>query len=174
MKRSGCSHAAATLAAAYLALLASPAPAAGPFALEFSLVTDGVVLGVRPDMSRYPVIGNAVLITTAAGYTTYPSEVIGSIEALLAFDFDHLLLGHGPTQTDRAYAEKVLTLQRHAVSEIRRLHAEGLGEESIRQRLDLAPYDEAIVQRDEKVRSFFDRWYVQPIVGRAVAEIELE
>ncbi|MCH7664588.1 MAG: MBL fold metallo-hydrolase [Acidobacteria bacterium] len=362
MKRSGCSHAAATLAAAYLALLASPAPAAGPFDLEFSPVTEGIVLGVRLDMSRYPVIGNAVLITTAAGvvlvdgggaapvvnqiiakiealdagpllyvivshwhsdhtvgldrylaafpaarivshpwtherivsrlvervgrfperlealretterelvsgidadtgeplpatgrryreriltdypelarhapeasagvpqitttggmtlpfsdrpieihfvgrantpgdlvvylprdrvlivgdivthpvpfgYPTYPSEVIGSIEALLAFDFDHLVLGHGPTQTDRAYAEKVLALQRHTVGEIRRLNAEGLDEESIRQRLDLAPYDEAIVQGDEKVRYFFDRWYVQPIVGRAVAEIELE
>ena len=117
--------------------------------------------------------GDIVTHPVPFGYPTHPSEVIGSIEALLAFDFEQLILGHGPVQTDRAYAEKVLALQRHAVSEIRRLHAEGLDEGGIRRRLDLAPFDEAIVQGDERVRYFFDLWYLAPIVGRAVAEIKM-
>jgi len=44
-------------------------------------------------MKRSGCFHAAATLAAAAGYTTCPSEVIGSIEALLAFDFDYLVLG---------------------------------------------------------------------------------
>lgn len=117
------------------------------------------------------IAGDIVTHPVPFGYPSFPSEVAGVIEALLGFDFDHLVLGHGPVQRDRAHAEKVLALQRHAVTEIRRLRDAGLDEAAIRERLDLSPFDEAITGGDPRVAYFFDRWYRQPIVGRVLREM---
>jgi glyoxylase-like metal-dependent hydrolase (beta-lactamase superfamily II) len=117
------------------------------------------------------IAGDIVTHPVPFGYPSFPSEVVGVTEALLGFEFDYLVLGHGPVQRDRGYAEKVLALQRHAVAEIRRLHDAGLDEAEIRARLDLSPFDEAITSGDPRVAYFFDRWYRQPIVGRVLREL---
>jgi len=51
-----------------LIAFASPLAAeSGPFDLQFEPVSDGVILAYRPDVPRYPVIGNAVIIPSKEG-----------------------------------------------------------------------------------------------------------
>lgn len=120
---------------------------------------------------RVLIGGDIVTHPVPFGYPSYPSEVVGVIEALLTFDFGYLVLGHGPVQRDGAYARKVLALQRHAVAEVRRLREAGLEEAGIRARLDLSPFDAAITSGDPRLAYFFDRWYREPIVGRVLREL---
>lgn len=169
--------------------LAAEEPAGGPFDLRFETLVDGIHLAYRPDVPRYPVIGNAVILETgdgvvlvdgggAAAYLgAFPAARIIShpwtherIESRL-FSQASGAVAHGLVQRDRGYADKVLALQRHAVAEIRRLRDAGLDEAAIRERLDLSPFDEAITAGDPRVAYFFDRWYRQPIVGRVLREM---
>lgn len=106
------------------------------------------------------------------GFPPCPSRTISTTERLLSFDFDFLILGHGPVQLDRSYGNKVLALQRHAVAEIYRLHGEGLGVDGISAELRLQPYDREITQGDTALEYFFNIWYRQQIVEWTIREIE--
>ncbi len=132
--------------------------------------TPGDLVVYLPD-EKILIAGDIVSYPVPFGFPTYPSEVVTATERLLEFDFESLVLGHGPVQRDRGYVEKVLALQRRAVGEIRRLHDAGLDEAQIRDRLDLSPEAEAITHGDPTVESFFAAWYLEPIVQRALGEI---
>lgn len=133
--------------------------------------TPGDLVVWLPD-DKVLIGGDILTLPVPFGFPPCPSEVITATERLLSFDFDHLVPGHGPVQRDRIYATKVLALQRHAVAEIRRLHAQGLSIDEISARLDLSPHDRAITRGDPSTEHFFDIWYRQPIVERTVRELE--
>lgn len=74
----------------------------GPFDLRFEPVSDGVILAYRPDVVRYPVIGNAVIIPSrdgvvlvdGGGAAAVVDQIVRKIESLDSGPLVEVIITH--------------------------------------------------------------------------------
>jgi glyoxylase-like metal-dependent hydrolase (beta-lactamase superfamily II) len=82
--------------------LAGPLRADDPYRLAFESVTDDVVLVYRPDMARYPVVGNAVILfnrgsvilVDGGGGAAVPDQIVAKIRDRTDDPLSHIILTH--------------------------------------------------------------------------------
>ncbi len=74
----------------------------GPFNFEFQELAPGVWAGVRPDSSRFPVMGNTTFVISDAGVVVYDGggvpamadQIISKIRSLTTAPVTHVIISH--------------------------------------------------------------------------------
>jgi len=87
---------------AFLVVGSSAAEESGPFHFEFEELADGVWVGVRPDSSRSPVMGNAtfvisdvgVVVFDGGGMSAMSDQLIEKIRSLTDLPVTHVVISH--------------------------------------------------------------------------------
>jgi glyoxylase-like metal-dependent hydrolase (beta-lactamase superfamily II) len=129
--------------------------------------TDGDALVWLP-RQRVLVTGDVVVAPIPFGFGSYPSEWIGVLRKVRAWDFAVLVPGHGKPQRDRAYVDRLIALLADVRGQVLLLTARGLdlAEVAKRVRLDAAPFTDG----DPWLNLWFDQYWQQPIVKSAYNE----
>lgn len=119
---------------------------------------------------RLIIAGDLVVAPIPFGFDSYPGDWIETLRCLLGFDFDRLVPGHGPVQTDWAYIQGLIELLESVVSQTRRLVDEGADLAAIRERIDLAESERRLTGGDSRLAGLFQIWFVEPIIHSAYRE----
>ncbi len=131
--------------------------------------TDGDTVVLVPG-ERVVVSGDIVVMPQPFGFGSYPEEWIATLGVLAGMDWDYLIPGHGPVQTDDAYLQHLTELLENVRAQAADFAARGLSVEEARAQLDLSGIEAAFTDGDPWHAFWFQRWFADPIMLSAMRE----
>lgn len=130
--------------------------------------TDGDATAWLPRQNLI-VTGDIIVAPVPFAFGSYPGEWLAALRALR--DTDSILIpGHGAALRDDAYVDRLIALIETGRTQVVALHAQGLTDEQIRARVDLAAQRADFVGDDPWLGRWFDAYWTEPFVTSALKE----
>lgn len=120
---------------------------------------------------RLAIAGDIVTHPIPYGFARLQTEWLATLRRLVEIDFDDLVPGHGETLVDKDYVEQIIDLVEFELAEVGAVVRQGLDAESTAWEITFKEWARRFVGDDPIGLYFFYRWYVQPAVQRAHAEL---
>jgi len=108
------------------------------------------------------ITGDLVVLPTPYGFGTYPSDWIATLNKIQALEFDQMVPGHGPVQSDGAYLETLKALFQSMLSQAEEIVAAGGDLEKLRTEVDVAEFETKLCGDDPLLQRLFKNWFVNP------------
>ena len=131
--------------------------------------TDGDAVIWAPT-ERVLCSGDIVVEPIPYAAASYPSEWIGVLDQLKAFDFAYLVPGHGEVQTDRAYLDKLRGALEDVRAQVAPLARQGVPLDSVYKRTNFENLKSAFAGQDAWRRFLLSAFFLRSIVKNAYAE----
>ena len=119
---------------------------------------------------RIVITGDLVVLPTPYGFGTYPSDWIETLSRIQELDFDHLVPGHGPVQSDAAYLDTLKALFASILEQAKKVVADGGVLEKLRAEVDVQEFEAKLCGEDRLLQGLFKRWFVTPFTLSAFKE----
>lgn len=111
---------------------------------------------------RIVITGDLVVLPTPYGFGTYPGDWIETLSKIQEFEFDYLVPGHGPVQTDASYLDTLKALFASVQAQTEALVAEGADLERVRAEIDVSEFEAKLCGEDVLLQRLFQGWFVTP------------
>jgi len=131
--------------------------------------TDGDAIVWLP-RQRVVVTGDIVVAPFPFGFGSYPSDWIGTLAKLQAFDFKVLVPGHGAPQHDCAYLDRLSSALSDIRAQVAPLAVQGLSLDEVKSRIDTSAQVRGFVGDDPWLRRWVAEYWISPIVASAYKE----
>lgn len=123
---------------------------------------------------RIVITGDLVVLPTPYGFGTYPGDWIETLSAIQELEFDYLVPGHGPVQTDASYLDTLKALFADMRKQTQELVADGADLERVRAEIDVSEFEAGLCGDDRLLRGLFRRWFVSPFTLSTYKEVKGE
>jgi glyoxylase-like metal-dependent hydrolase (beta-lactamase superfamily II) len=131
--------------------------------------TDGDAVIWLPS-ERILCTGDIVVEPIPYAAASYPTEWLGVLARLKAFDFAYLVPGHGEVQTDRAYLDKVAGALEDVRAQVTPLAKQNVPLDEVYKRTDFEALKSAFAGQDPWRRFLLNSFFLHSIVKNAYAE----
>jgi len=120
---------------------------------------------------RLVIAGDIVTHPIPYGFARLQTEWLKTLRRLIEIDFDDLVPGHGEVLVDKDYVEQIIGLVEFELVEVGAVVRQGLDVESTAWDITFRDWVRRFVGDDPIGYYFFYRWFVDPAVERAHAEL---
>lgn len=131
--------------------------------------TDGDAVVLVPS-ERVVISGDIVVMPQPFGFGSFPGAWIETLDALAGLDWEYLIPGHGPVQTDDAYLQRLTALLEEVRAQAAIFAAAGLSVDEARAHIDLSAAEAGFTGGDPWRAFWFQRWFTTPIMLSAMRE----
>lgn len=131
--------------------------------------TDGDAVVWAP-RQRVLAAGDIVVAPIPYAAHTYPEDWIEVLGKVAAYDFAHLVPGHGPAQTDRTYLEKVRSALVAVRAQVAPLARANVPLAEVRKRVDMEPIRRAFAGDDPWLGYVFGAVFAGDLISNAYKE----
>ena len=123
--------------------------------------TAGDIVMWLPD-EKIVATGDIVVLPSPYAYNMPPRAWAQTLRNLKALEYETLVPGHGPPQTDTGYVDLLIEAADAVADQRDALLAAGKPNEEVPAALDFSAFEERFTHGDEYVRTHYDEWFVQP------------
>jgi len=116
------------------------------------------------------ITGDLVVMPTPYGFGTYPSDWIETLSKIQALEFDHLVPGHGPVQTNGGYLDTLKALFASILEQAEDIVADGGDLEKLRAEIEVSEFEAKLCGDDPLLQRLFRNWFVTPFTLSAFKE----
>jgi glyoxylase-like metal-dependent hydrolase (beta-lactamase superfamily II) len=131
--------------------------------------TDGDALVWLP-RQRILITGDVVTAPIPFGYGSYPAEWRAVLARVRAYRFRLLVPGHGASERDRAYLDRLDALLAEVQAQVAPLARQGLPLKEVQAKVTLEDQATAFTGGDPWLRRWFGEYWTKPIVASAYRE----
>lgn len=112
------------------------------------------------------------LLTAALPFPrdSYPSEWVGTLEAMGRLEFDQIIPGHGPVQQGKEHLNLVASVLASVVEQVRAAVSRGLSLEDTKKAVNVEQFRQRITSGQERLNAAFDQ-RVAGLIERAYWEL---
>lgn len=123
--------------------------------------TAGDIVMWLPD-EKIVATGDIVVLPSPYAYNMPPRAWAQTLRNLKALEYETLVPGHGPPQTDTSYVDLLIETADVIADQRDVLLTAGKTNEEVLEALDFSAYEERFTHGDEYVRTHYDKWFVEP------------